>query len=72
MLGVVLGEALKGVQGAEPDRGLLVAKLLDRLSEQLGDAPLSGVDLLKALSAVGQQQIGRPAGAQPGRSSRRS
>jgi hypothetical protein len=43
---VVLSQALKGVQGAEPDRGLLVAELLDGLCVQLGDAPLSGVDLI--------------------------
>jgi hypothetical protein len=64
MLGVILGEALKRVQGAKPDRGLLVAKLLDGLGVQLGDAPLPGIDLVQALAAVSQQQVGRFAGAQ--------
>jgi hypothetical protein len=64
VLGVVLGKAFKGVQGAEPDRGFLVAKLLDGLGVQLGDAPLPGVDLIQALAAVGQQQVGRATGTQ--------
>jgi hypothetical protein len=64
MLGVALGEALKGIQSAEPDRGLLVAKLLHGLGKELGDAPLLGVDLIQALAPVGQQQVGRSAGAE--------
>jgi hypothetical protein len=64
VLGVVLGKAFKGVQSAEPDRGLLMAKLLNGLGVQLGDAPLPGVDLVQALAAVGQQQVGRTAGPQ--------
>jgi hypothetical protein len=64
MLGVVLGKAFKGVQGAEPDRGFLVAKLLHGLGVQLGDAPLPGVHLVQALAAVGQQQVGRATGTQ--------
>jgi hypothetical protein len=62
LLGVVLGEALKGVQSTESDWSPVVAKLLAGLGEELGDAPLLGVELLKALAAVGQQQVGRPAG----------
>jgi hypothetical protein len=40
VLEVVLGEVLKGVQGAEPDRGLLVAKLLDSPGVAVGDLAL--------------------------------
>jgi hypothetical protein len=40
VLGVVLGEVLKGVQGAEPDRGLLVAELLDGPGIAVGDLAL--------------------------------
>jgi hypothetical protein len=40
ILRVVLGEVLKGVQGAEPDWGLLVAKLLDGPGVAVGDLAL--------------------------------
>jgi hypothetical protein len=47
VVGVVLGEVLKGVQGPEPDRGLLVAELLDGLGVAVGDLALLGqVELL--------------------------
>ena len=45
--GVVLGYVLKGIQGAEPDRGLLVAKLFDSLGIAVGQlALLSQVELV--------------------------
>ena len=49
VLGVVLGEVLKGVQGAEPDRGLLVAELLDGPGVAVGDlALLAELELVAA------------------------
>jgi hypothetical protein len=39
-----------------------VAKLFNGLGVQLGDTPFPGVDLVQALAAVGQQQVGRPTG----------
>jgi hypothetical protein len=42
VLGVVLGEVLKGVQGTEPDEGLLVAELLHGLGVAVGDLALAG------------------------------
>jgi hypothetical protein len=70
VLGVVLGEALERIQGTEPHGGLLVAKLLYGRGIELSDAPLPSVDLLQALAAVGEQQIGRPACAQGDRRAR--
>jgi hypothetical protein len=44
-----LGEVLKGVQGAEPDRGLVVAKLLDGPGVAVGDqALLAELELVAA------------------------
>jgi len=49
VLGVVLGEVFKGVQGAEPDRGLLVAELLDGPGVAVGDlASLAELELVAA------------------------
>jgi hypothetical protein len=49
VLRVVLGEVVKGVQSAEPDRGLLVAKLLDGPGVAVGDlALLAELELVAA------------------------
>jgi hypothetical protein len=49
VLGVVLAEVVKGVHGAEPDRGLLVAELLDGPGVAVGDlALLAELELVAA------------------------
>src|SRR6266542_2884964 len=55
MRGLPLGQALQGVQAAEPHRRPVAAQQLDRLCVQVGDAPLCGVVLLMPL--VGRSDL---------------
>ena len=57
-----MGEVLKGVQGAEPDRGLLVAKLLDGPGVAVGDqALLAKLKLVATIcSGLGDLVAGGP------------
>src|SRR5438128_11627347 len=61
--GVILSEPFERVKAAEPDRGLVIAELLDRLGVQLCDPPLGriavgqiGGDLLVMLTAESEHE----------------